>query len=490
MLHEPASRSLDRSLIPEVPEIDEREGSSRTREDERLPRIREFVSEIFIVSSERTPYDSTTPEVTTTDSLRLRLPESSQGRSEIEENVAPLVLNPESYLIVIFEGQLKLDSEAAYAQLDERLAPMNLLALFRQPSGTEANDEDPFMTGAPARESTQPSQRIYIVEGRVNPKPRSWIPNLVLFLITLMSVLYVGMEMAISEIAYENPIRAFFIANNGLQELWRGLPYAISIMLILGAHELGHYFAARRRGVSVTLPYFLPFPTGLFGTFGAFIQMRQPIRNRKWLLEIGAAGPLAGLVFAIPILLVGLATSRVEPPLASGIVEGNSVLYALAKILVFGRFLPDGSQDVIVNQLAWAGWTGLFVTGLNLLPLGQLDGGHVLYSLLGHRARMLYFPLMAILTFLVIVSGGALLLLLLLLFFLGRAYAVPLDDITPLSKNHRLLALGTLLIFFLVFVPVPLSPASGGSSPFPPPDSGSAALMVSMVIVLAQRLRR
>jgi membrane-associated protease RseP (regulator of RpoE activity) len=481
MLHEPASRSTDRSPIVEV---DERAGSSGTQDDARVSQVREWVSEIFDIGNERLPHHQK---------------EASEGfkflpntKEDTEENIAPLVLNPESHLIVIFEGQLKVDAETAYEALDGKLAPLNLLALFRQPLETEDEtervDNNSFLNSAVV-EPKQPLQRIYIVEGRIDPKPRSWIPNLLLFGITLFSVLYVGMGMALSEIAVENPIRAFFLRNNGLQEIWRGYPYALSILLILGAHELGHYFAARRRKIAVTLPYFLPFPMGLFGTFGAFIQMRQPIRNRKMLLEIGAAGPLAGLVFAIPILLIGLATSRTGPPTVGGLMEGNSLLYALSKVLVFGQFLPNGVEDVYVNQLAWAGWTGLFVTGLNLIPIGQLDGGHVLYSLLGSRARLLYFPLMAIMTFLVIFSNGSLLLLLILLFFLGRAYAVPLDDITPLSRNHRWLAIGTLLVFFLVFVPIPLSTYTGNGSPFPPVDSGSAFLPIAL-IVLWQRWRR
>ena len=176
-------------------------------------------------------------------------------------------------------------------------------------------------------------------------------------------------------------------------ELWRGLPYTIAILLILGSHELGHYFAARHHKLAVTLPYFIPAPfISLIGTFGAFIQLREPMRNRKVLLDVGAAGPLTGLVFAIPILLIGLATSQVGPIQPGGMVEGNSLLYALAKIIVFGRFLPNGSVDVYVNQLAWAGWTGLLVTALNLIPIGQLDGGHILYSLIGERARMPVLP--------------------------------------------------------------------------------------------------
>lgn len=475
MLNEPATRPPDRNFVPEVAATPETDEPARRHEDPRLTQIRDYVAAIFTIVAEHLPDRAS---VHPTPPLPgLPVPDTRSNTIETGENVAPLVLNPDSRLIVSFEGTLLIDSETAYNRLDDQLAPLNLLALFR---------DSPADADRPAR------QRIYIVEGRLNPRPRSWVLNLVLLLGTLFTVLLVGMDMALSEIAFDDRFRAAQLAQNGLTELWRGLPYALSIMLILGAHELGHYFAARRHNIAVTLPYFLPFPFSLFGTLGAFIQLRQPIRNRKVLLQIGAAGPLAGLVFAIPILLIGLATSRVEPPLAAGIVEGNSILYALAKIITFGRFLPDGNFDVYVNQLAWAGWTGLFVTGLNLIPVGQLDGGHVLYALLGKQARLFYYPMLLGLTVLVILSGGALLLLVVLLFFLGRTFAVPLDDITPLDQRHRWLALATLVIFLLVFVPIPLT-ASGAAAGGNLPGNSAylpLALVAGIVIAGVQRLRR
>ncbi|MBC8099191.1 MAG: site-2 protease family protein [Armatimonadetes bacterium] len=475
MLHESADRAYERAPQPEQPETD---GSTppRAADDSRLTQIREAVAQVMLITEERAPR----PEQTAPDDP-FNLPTAQPTREDkvdADENVAPLVLNPESRLIISFEGQFRLATEPAYSQLDALLAPLDLVALFRQ---TEVANQ-------------APKQRIYVVQGRVNPKPRSWIPNALLLAVTLLSVLFVGMQMALNEIAYTDLPLAERLSDNGFAELWRGLPYALSILLILGAHELGHYFAARRHNINVTLPYFLPAPgpISLFGTFGAFIQLRQPIRNRKMLLEIGAAGPLAGLVFAVPILLIGLATSRVDPLLTGGYMEGNSILYALAKIVVFGRFLPDGVQDVIVNQMAWAGWTGLFVTGLNLIPIGQLDGGHVLYSLLGSRTRKLFIPLMVILTALVLVSGGGLLILLLMLFLLGRNHAVPLDDITPLDREHRWLAIGTLAVFILVFVPIPLTLVVSQAPLLPVPGAGSVWLPIvaAVGVALWQRVRR
>ena len=183
----------------------------------------------------------------------------------------------------------------------------------------------------------------------------------------------------------------------------------IRLLLILGAHELGHYFAARHHRLAVTLPYFIPAPPpfSIFGTFGAFIQLREPMRNRKMLLDVGAAGPLVGLIFAIRILLIGLSTAQVGPIVPGGDVEGNSLLYAFSKILIFGRFLPDGAQDVYLNQIALAGWTGLLVTALNLMPVGQLDGGHILYSLIGNTARKLYYPFLIGMAALTVFFSGA-----------------------------------------------------------------------------------
>jgi membrane-associated protease RseP (regulator of RpoE activity) len=275
-------------------------------------------------------------------------------------------------------------------------------------------------------------------------------------------------------------------------ELWRGLPYAISILLILGAHELGHYFAARHHKLAVTLPYFIPAPLiGFLGTFGAFIQLREPMRNRKMLLDVGAAGPLAGLVFAIPILLIGLANSPVGPIPSEGMLEGNSLLYATAKIVTFGRMLPDGQDDVTINQMAQAGWAGLLITALNLIPLGQLDGGHILFSLIGNKARRFYYPLMACAIALAILSPGTWILWVILLLLLGRVYAAPLDMITPLDSQRRLIGIVSLVIFFLTFVPLPFTPIQGGAGqPLPRDSVFLVPMLTASVVVLMQRLRR
>lgn len=275
------------------------------------------------------------------------------------------------------------------------------------------------------------------------------VVNLILFIVTIFSTLFVGASYGAASM------------DQALQ-LWRGWPFSLSIMLILGAHELGHYFAARYHGVPVTLPYFIPMPFSPFGTLGAFIRLQGPVNNRRALFDVGASGPLAGLVFAVPILLIGLATSELIPVAMGQTFEGNSFLYLAAKYLAHGQLLPGNGLDVLLNQVAWAGWVGLFVTGLNLLPVGQLDGGHVAYALLGQKARLLFWPVIVGLTLIVLLtymSGAPALTWVLwigLLLFLGRVHARPLEDISELDPRRRVLAIITLGIFILTFVPAPL----------------------------------
>jgi membrane-associated protease RseP (regulator of RpoE activity) len=336
-----------------------------------------------------------------------------------------------------FMGMLHGDSAQAYDELDAELRPHNLFALFREHEN---------------------SHIVHVVQGRINATRTTnvWLP-IVLFVLTVLSVMFTGTLIAMGEIGLSDPAQAQAIEDNIFGNLWRGLPYAIGVLLILGGHEMGHYLQMRRYGVASSLPYFIPsFGISPFGTFGATIVLREPLKNRKILFDMGMTGPLVGVVIAIPILLIGLSTSSVMP-MSGGLIEGNSVVYFLSKVLVFGRALPDGQVDVLVNQLAWAGWTGLFVTALNLTPLGQLDGGHVLYALAGDYARRFYYPLLAIMFFLTLFYSAAWMLLVVLILVMGRYYAVPLDDITPLDNRRQWMGVGMLVLFGVLFVPVPLS---------------------------------
>jgi membrane-associated protease RseP (regulator of RpoE activity) len=270
-----------------------------------------------------------------------------------------------------------------------------------------------------------------------------------LFGLTLLSCLFAGAQMVegITDVNWK---------------LLDGLPYAAALLGILATHEMGHYLTARRLGAPTSLPYFLPMPLG-FGTFGAVISMAAPPRNRRHLLLIAAAGPLAGLAVAIPVLLLGLSLSRVEPLPAAGVysMEGNSLLYALLKLLMFGKLLPSGGEDVFISPVAFAGWAGLLVTGLNLLPAGQLDGGHIVYALLGERwARRILWIVLAVLAALAFLWQGWFIWVA-LIFLVGRMRVAPLDDVTPLTTAQRALAVLMLVIFILIFTPVPMRIVGG-----------------------------
>jgi membrane-associated protease RseP (regulator of RpoE activity) len=208
------------------------------------------------------------------------------------------------------------------------------------------------------------------------PEPGWRLPAL-LFALSVVSVFFVGS-------ALNAPPESTLL--QVITRIHTGYNYAVPLLSILLAHEFGHYIAARVHGVPASLPHFLPFPVGA-GTLGAVIAMRGPIRSRNALLDIGASGPLAGLVVAIPTLIVGIMLSKVEPlPPTDYDVEGQSLIYWLLKRIVLGPIPP--SHDIIMSPTAFAGWIGLLITMLNLLPWGQLDGGHIAYALFGkHQDR-------------------------------------------------------------------------------------------------------
>ena len=249
----------------------------------------------------------------------------------------------------------------------------------------------PMLRPRPDRDAQEVTLQVL---GGVAPKKRSnpWI-NIILFIVTAISTLWVGSLSSGSGIEVNEAIDLFRPEN-----IIRGWPFALTLLGILGAHEFGHYFAARYHKVAVTLPYFIPMPFG-FGTLGAFIRLKEPVPDRRKLFDIGVAGPLAGLVLAIPLLFYGLSTSpmTVPVPTEGSWVEGNSVLYYYAKIYTFGKPLPDvlTGEDVIMNQVTTAAWIGLLVTALNLLPVGQLDGGHTVFALFGEKARYINLATLA-----------------------------------------------------------------------------------------------
>ncbi|MEA1940515.1 MAG: site-2 protease family protein, partial [Candidatus Caldatribacteriota bacterium] len=198
-------------------------------------------------------------------------------------------------------------------------------------------------------------------------------------------------------------------------------------MIILLSHELGHYFVSKKYKVDVTLPFFIPFPLSPFGTLGAVIKMKGTMPDRKALFDIGIAGPLTGFIFTIPCIIIGLKLSKVV--VLSEISEpvmplGSSILFTFMEKIIFG-YLPEG-QDVLLHPIAYAGWVGLFVTALNLLPLGQLDGGHIIYSLLGKNSKIAYYVTLGILGLICIFINPAWAFLFILLLIFGFKHPPPL----------------------------------------------------------------
>jgi len=239
--------------------------------------------------------------------------------------------------------------------------------------------------------------------------------------------------------------------------LLRGIPFAFTLLFILITHELGHYVAARRHHMEVSLPYLIPAPS-FIGTFGAFIKMRSPVRDKRSLMDIGAAGPLAGVLVAIPVLVVGLQISEIKPVLQGvgepeGIQLGTSLLFELLARITVGT-LPS-HHDLVLHPVAFAGWIGLLVTALNLIPVGQLDGGHVLYAIIGPRSLTVSRVVVVMLVALGIFGWTGWLFWAVLLMFLGSRHPYPLDSWTPLDRRRKIIGIITLAVFVLTFTPVP-----------------------------------
>ena len=246
-----------------------------------------------------------------------------------------------------------------------------------------------------------------------------------------------------------------FIATFCTTYIMNGPGYAICIMIILFAHEMGHFIMCRKYHVEATWPYFLPFPS-FFGTLGAVIKMKGHIPSKRALFDIGVAGPIGGLIFAIPITLIGLHLSEVHPipkDATSYLGLGEPILFSLFSKMMVGE-VSEGF-DIILNPIAFAGWAGLFVTALNLMPIGQLDGGHVIYALLGKHSTIVYkvgigiFGLCAIFVF----KGWILIAVLLLLF--GFKHPPPADSFTPLDFRRKCVGVLMLVVFFLCFTLIP-----------------------------------
>ncbi|MGH7924067.1 MAG: site-2 protease family protein [Candidatus Binatus sp.] len=295
--------------------------------------------------------------------------------------------------------------------------------------------------------------------GRVLQPPRIPPLNVALLLLTLLTTTTAGAYMNGDEISFLHPFLA-------IAALRSGLSFSIPLMLILFAHEMGHYLTSRYHNVDASLPYFIPAPPSLFiiGTFGAFIRMREPARTRRIMFDIGAAGPWAGVMLAIPAVIIGLYLSDVTPldKSAGGLELGNSLLFLGLSHLVLG--VDPATVNVNLSPIAFAGWLGLFVTTLNLLPVGQLDGGHVIYALFPrrHRTISVLFVISCVLMVLVPLALGyslwwGWLLWAVLVLALGLGHPSTIDRDTPLNPRRAFAAWATVVLFVVTFSPVPLA---------------------------------
>jgi len=367
--------------------------------------------------------------------------------------------NKDDYLIR-FVGKLKRPSEDAHDYLSNVLTSHKITPWFRA-----VEDQVEVTLRKTISRAEPPNKRI----------------NYLLFLVTFISILFAGIFTV-----YDGPQTANIglIWAHSKLHLGEAFAFAISLLSILTAHEFGHYFAARYHKTNVTLPFFIPFPLSSFGTMGAFIQLLEPPKNKKVLLDIGLAGPLAGFLVTIPVLIIGLSLSVVEEipillPDKFGF-EGNSLFYLGMKYLIHGAWLPQpssfngvnpflywvkyfftgspipiGGLDVVIHAVAWAGWAGLLVTSLNLIPAGQFDGGHLIYSLFGKRLKWLRPLILAILVILGFLWIGWWLWAIIIL-LVGNRYAEPLDEITELDPTRKIIAWIGLVLFILIFMPVPI----------------------------------
>jgi len=335
--------------------------------------------------------------------------------------------------VVQFTGHLRGRADEMFRKVRDALAadPVTPLLL-------EGDEHDARLLLLPGRQTEEADRP-------------NWILHWLLFLATMATTTWAG---------------ALHAGVNLLQQPERfavGLPYSLGLLLILGSHELGHYFTAKAHGVRVTPPYFIPVPFAL-GTFGAFIKIKSLTPNRRALFDVAVAGPLAGLVFAIPALLIGLRLSAIVPgDVAAGLDQGgvnvsSSALLALLARMSLGTEALEGTH-LLLHPLAFAGWLGLIVTALNLLPIGQLDGGHISHALYGSRnARGISMVAMAALFVLALFVWPGLMFWAFFVFFIaGTRDAPAANDLSPVGWPRRALGYFAFLVLLLIIVPVPRS---------------------------------
>jgi membrane-associated protease RseP (regulator of RpoE activity) len=290
---------------------------------------------------------------------------------------------------------------------------------------------------------------------RVVKQPRQktrpeWL-NLVLFFVTVVTTMLSGSLLFLEEWS----IAGMLIPEN----LGKGLLFfSFPLMAILGIHEYGHYWVSQKHNVAASLPFFIPIPPNPFlplGTLGAVISMREPIPNRKALIEIGIAGPIAGFLVSIPVCIIGLFLMQENPIIAESLEGGMTIHFPLLLQGLSQFFtIPD---KAIIHPTAFAGWVGLLVTAINLLPAGQLDGGHIARGALRDKHKYASFGAIGLLIATSFMGGGWLFFALFIVFIIGVGHPPALNEYVPLSPRLKGLAVLALVIFALSFVPVPIS---------------------------------
>lgn len=289
------------------------------------------------------------------------------------------------------------------------------------------------------------------------PPKQKYTLNIILFFVTLLTTILVGTNYYISfymgEKIPKDPELLRRLASNPLTYLW-GLPYALTIMGILFAHEMGHYISSKIHGVDATLPYFIPAPT-LIGTFGAVIRMKSPITSKRALFDIGIAGPLSGFIVAIPAIIYGIKLSRHVSalPKEGGLFLGEPLIMKI----IYKIFYPEAPPEftLLLHPIAFAAWFGILATAFNLFPIGQLDGGHILYSVMGRKSEIIGKVFVLVLVAMGFMFWEGWLLWAGIIIIIGTKHP-PVYEGESLDEKRKFLAIIALLMFILSFTHTPI----------------------------------
>ncbi|MFC1960741.1 site-2 protease family protein [Chloroflexota bacterium] len=346
---------------------------------------------------------------------------------------------------IMFAGVLQHDPDEAYRRLEGVLTPLGFTAFLQRKGGTDVVLAMQGLLRSPESSDKQANngrlRRVLNLAGR-SPL---WLHG-ALLLATAASVIFAGSLLLGADMSSLGDIVA------------TGTPFALALLFILGVHEMGHYLAARYHQVNVTLPFFVPLPIpGSLGTLGAVIFIRSALKTRRSLFDVGISGPLAGMVVALPIFVIGLLLPPIEFGAPINLIFQRVGVPVLLQAI--GGLVVDGniSQAILVHPVALAAWFGVLLTALNLLPMGQFDGGHIAYALVGRYAWVLAFAVFGLLIVAGILLWPTWLVWAVLAVMTGLRHPPPHNDITPLDLKRRILGGLTILLFLLIIVPQPIT---------------------------------